>query len=118
MQMECSSALFEVHPLKHGDVLVSLLGYCGEEDFYTLHQVMLDILQPEDAGYSVDAMCVGGYVRKDGILLRTSSESPYDTCSIVYAAAKLTQEETDTVKGWIKEIVRTLRERKPPVPAG
>ena len=102
----------DIYPMKRGNVLVTVNGYFGEEDFYLMHQVICDELQPEDAGYSVDSMCIGGYMKKDGILLKTSSECPYDTCCFFYDASSLNDEETETVKKWIDTVVSKMHELK------
>ena len=72
--------LYDTHTMKRGAILVDVCGYTGEEDFYTMHKIIDEVIKPEDSGFSVDSMCIGGYFNKDGILVRTSSESPYDCC--------------------------------------
>lgn len=101
-------SLYDTYTMKNGSVLVAVNGYEGEEDFYRMHNLIKETLQPEDAGYSVDSMCVGGYFRKDGILVRTSSESPYDTCSFFYNPTKMEPEEAEKVKTWIDEVITKL----------
>ena len=70
--------LYDTHTMKRGAILVDVCGYTGEEDFYAMHKIIDEVIKPEDSGFSVDSMCIGGYFNKDGILVRTSSESPYD----------------------------------------
>lgn len=105
--------LYDVYPMKKG-TLVIVNGYYGESDFYLLHDVIKEIIQPDDSGYSVDSMCIGGYVKKDGILLNTSSESPYDYCSFWYEPAKMSEEDVKRVEGWIDAVVKELHKRKEP----
>ena len=92
--------LFDEYKMKNGCILVNLNGCSGEEDFYLMNQIIEELLKPEDSGYSVDSMCVGGYLKKDGILIRTSSESPYDGCSFYYDPAPLSEAEIQKVKDW------------------
>ena len=67
--------LYDTHTMKRGAILVDVCGYTGEEDFYAMHKIIDEVIKPEDSGFSVDSMCIGGYFNKDGILVRTSSES-------------------------------------------
>lgn len=97
-----------VHQMKKG-VLVTLDDYNGEEDYYRIHQTLIDVLQPEDEGYSVDSMCIGGYFIKNGILIRTSSESPFDACSFFYEPSKLKPEEESLIMEWIEKTEKALR---------
>lgn len=106
-------ALYDEYTMKNGSVLVAVNGYDGEEDFYAMHDLINQLLQPEDSGYSVDSMCVGGYLKKDGILVRTSSESPYDCCSFFYNPTKMTPDEAAKVRSWIDTVVEKLHEVRP-----
>ena len=60
--------------LKNGQVLVSVTGYSGEEDFYLMFDIIKELLNPEHATYGVDSMCVDGSFRKDGLLVRMSED--------------------------------------------
>ena len=60
--------------LKNGQVLVSVNNYGGEDDFYAMYRVIQDLYAPEHITYGVDSMCVDGSFRKDGLLVRMSSE--------------------------------------------
>ena len=93
--------------LKNGSVLVSVTGYSGESDFIN------ELLAPEHATYGVDSMCVDGSFRKDGILVRMSSECVTDDCCFHYDPTTLSPEEVEKVKGWIAEIVTELHKRLP-----
>ena len=85
--------LYDTHTMKRGAILVDVCGYTGEEDFYAMHKIIDEVIKPEDSGFSVDSMCIGGYFNKDGILVRTSSESPYDGLSFFYEPAKMSAME-------------------------
>lgn len=100
------------YPMKRGNVLVTVNGFYGEEDFYLMHRAALEVLSPDNAGYSVDSMCIGGYLEKDGILLRTSSECPYDTCCFFYNADALDAQQLSSVKTWIEQIVGKMHKMK------
>lgn len=104
--------LYDTYTMRNGSVLVAVNGYEGEEDFYLMHNIIKELLTPEDEGYSVDSMCVGGYLRKDGLLIRTSSESPYDCCSFFYNPTKMQPDEVEKVKGWIEAVINELHNRK------
>ena len=99
--------------LKNGSVLVSITGYSGESDFYAMYDIIKELLQPEHATYGVDSMCVDGSFRKEGILVRMSSECVTDFCCFHYDAANLSQEEITKIKGWIQIIVTELHRRLP-----
>ncbi len=99
--------------LKNGSVLVSIPGYSGETDFYTMFDVIKEVLTPEHATYGVDSMCVDGSFRKDGILVRMSSECITDCCCFHYDAKNMTPEEIASVKGWIDAVVDELHRRAP-----
>ena len=105
-------ALTDSYQMKRGNVLVTVNGFLGEEDFYLLHKSAVEIMEPDDAGYSVDSMCIGGYLKKDGILLRTSSECPYDTCCFFYDASSLSEEQLTKVENWISAIAVKMNETK------
>ena len=105
-------ALTDTYQMKRGNVLVTVNGFLGEEDFYLLHQSAIEIMEPDDAGYSVDSMCIGGYLKKDGILLRTSSECPYDRCCFFYDASSLSEGQLAKVQEWITAIAAKMNERK------
>ncbi len=96
------------YKMKKGTVLATVNGFVGEEDFYRMHDIIKSTLQPEDSGYSVDSMCIGGYFQKDGISVRTSSESPYDTLSFFYDPRALSEEETAKVRGWIRAVADAM----------
>ena len=88
--------LYDTHTMKRGAILVDVCGYTGEEDFYAMHKIIDEVIKPEDSGFSVDSMCIGGYFNKDGILVRTSSESPYDGLSFFYEPAKMSDSHFET----------------------
>ena len=100
-------------PLKNGSVLVSVTGYRGESDFYAMYDVIRELLQPEHITYGVDSMCVDGSFRKDGILVRMSSECITDFCCFHYDAKSLSEEQIDQVKTWIDQIAAELHSRLP-----
>ena len=99
--------------LKNGQVLVSVTGYSGEEDFYLMFDIIKELLDPEHATYGVDSMCVDGSFRKDGLLVRMSSESAYDQCCFVYDPRQMSAEEVAKVQGWIDQVVAELHRRRP-----
>ena len=39
--------------LKNGTTLVSILGYLGDEDFYAMYDIILDLLHPDSPTYGV-----------------------------------------------------------------
>lgn len=99
--------------LKNGSVMVAVLGYSGEDDFYAMYDVIKELLQPEHITYGVDSMCVDGSFRKNGILVRMSSECVTDDCCFHYDEANMSPEEVELVKGWIREIVTELHKVLP-----
>ena len=90
--------------LKNGSVLVAVTGYSGESDFYTMYDIIQELLQPEHATYGVDSMCVDGSFQKDGLLVRMSSECVTDDCCFHY---------DEKIKGWIDLVVTELHKRLP-----
>ena len=99
--------------LKNGQVLVSITGYSGEEDFYFIFDLMKELVEPDYASFGVDSMCVDGSFRKDGILVRMSSECVTDCCCFHYDPTAMTPEEAGRVQTWIAQIVETLHMRRP-----
>jgi len=99
--------------LKNGCILVSVLGYLGDEDFYAMYDIILELLQPDSPTYGVDSMGIDGSFKKDGLLVRMSSESAYDQCCFLYDPAKMTSEEVEKVNGWIGQVVTELHKRRP-----
>ena len=99
--------------LKNGQVLVSITGYAGEEDFYLMFDIIKELLAPEHATYGVDSMCVDGSFRKNDTLVRMSSECITDFCCFHYDPTTMTEEEVSNVKGWIAAIVTELHARCP-----
>lgn len=99
--------------LKNGQVLVSINGYSGEEDFYLMFDIIKELLDPEHATYGVDSMCVDGSFRKNGTLVRMSSECVTDCCCFHYDPSSMIEEEVANVKDWIGQIVAELHARKP-----
>lgn len=99
--------------LKNGSVLVAITGYGGEDDFYAMYDVIKELLQPEHITYGVDSMCVDGSFRKNGILVRMSSECVTDECCFHYDAATLSGEDVAQIKVWIEAIVTELHKRLP-----
>ena len=99
--------------LKNGHVLVSITGYSGEEEFYLMFDIIKELMEPEHATYGVDSMCVDGSFRKNGILVRMSSECITDCCCFHYDPTTMTEEEVSLVKGWIETIVAELHVRCP-----
>jgi len=102
------AVMCEVHVLSSGKILVAVKGFQGEDDFYKMHSIIKEELKPEDEGYSVDSMCVGGYFVKDGIRIRTSSESPYDSLSFFYDPKTFTEEQKKEVLGWIEKVTTVM----------
>lgn len=105
--------LYDTYTMKRGALLVNINGYSGEEDFYAMHRIIDEIVQPDDSGFSVDAMCVGGFFNKEGILVRTSSESPYDGLSFFYEPQKMSEADAKKVEVWINAVVTELHTRRP-----
>lgn len=99
--------------LRNGQILVSVNGYSGEEDFYLMFDIIKELLEPEHATYGVDSMCVDGSFRKNGVLVRMSSECVTDECCFHYDPASMTGEEVEAVKSWIAMIVAELHVRRP-----
>lgn len=99
--------------LNNGQVLVSITGYSGEEDFYLMYKIIQDLLEPEHITYGVDSMCVDGSFRKNGVLVRMSSECVTDQCCLHYDPSAMSGDEVSMVKGWIDAIVAQLHLRKP-----
>ena len=93
------------HELKNGNILVTVNGYSGEEDFYRMYDIIKETLTPEAIKYGVDSMCVDGSFIKDGITVRMSSESAFDDMCFLYDAKKLTGEDIRKVENWIETIV-------------
>lgn len=103
----------ETIPLKNGTVLISLPGYLGDEDFYAMYDIILELLKPDSPTYGVDSMGIDGSFKKDGLLVRMSSESAYDQCCFVYDPQKMTDGEVAKVRGWIGQVVTELHKRRP-----
>lgn len=98
--------------LKNGQILISINGYGGEEDFYLMYQVIQDLLAPEHITYGVDSMCVDGSFRKNGLLVRMSSECITDCCCLHYDPTSITETQLQTLDGWVNAIVTELHRRK------
>ena len=71
------------------------------------------LVAAEHATYGVDSMCVDGSFRKDGILVRMSSECVTDDCCFHYDPTSLSPEDVAKVKCWINDIVAELHKRLP-----
>ena len=99
--------------LKNGQVLVSVTGYAGEDDFYLMYGIMQELLSPEHATYGVDSMCVDGSFRQDGLLVRMSSECVTDCCCFHYDSTAMSPEDAAKVRGWIEQIAAELHARSP-----
>ncbi len=99
--------------LKNGSVLVAVTGYSGESDFYTMYDIIQELLQPEHATYGVDSMCVDGSFQKDGLLVRMSSECVTDDCCFHYDEKSLSPEDVEKIRGWIDLVVTELHKRLP-----
>ncbi len=99
--------------LKNGSVLVSVTGYGGESDFYAMYDIIKELLSPEYATYGVDSMCVDGSFRKDGILVRMSSECVTDCCCFHYDAKTMPEADIEKVRGWIGAVTEELHRRLP-----
>ena len=99
--------------LKNGTTLVSVLGYLGDEDFYAMYDIILELLHPDSPTYGVDSMGIDGSFKKDGLLVRMSSESAYDQCCFVYDPSKMSKEEEEKVQSWISLVVTELHKRRP-----
>ena len=103
----------EEYKLRNGSILVSILDYLGDEDFYAMYDIILELLKPDTPTYGVDSMGIDGSFKKDGLLVRMSSESAYDQCCFVYDPTNMSDEEVEKVKGWIHAVVSELRIRRP-----
>ena len=99
--------------LNNGQVLASVTGYSGEDDFYLMYKLIQELLAPEDITYGVDSMCVDGSFRKDGVLVRMSSECITDCCCFHYDPSSMSGEAVELVRAWIGSIVAELHRRKP-----
>lgn len=99
--------LYDTHTMKRGAILVDVCGYTGEEDFYAMHKIIDEVIKPEDSGFSVDSMCIGGYFNKDGILVRTSSESPYDGLSFSTSRPKCPQKMSKKSRIGLKQLSKS-----------
>ncbi len=99
--------------LKNGTTLVSVLDYLGDEDFYAMYDIILELLHPDSPTYGVDSMGIDGSFKKDGLLVRMSSESAYDQCCFVYDPRNMSPEEIAKVEGWIDQVVAELHKRRP-----
>lgn len=99
--------------LRNGDVLVSINGYSGEDDFYAMYDIIKELIEPEHITYGVDSMCVDGSFRKNGILVRMSSECVTDDCCFHYEESKMDGETVALIKEWIGMIVTELHNRLP-----
>lgn len=104
--------LYDTHTMKRGAILVDVCGYTGEEDFYAMHKIIDEVIKPEDSGFSVDSMCIGGYFNKDGILVRTSSESHYDGLSFSMSRQNV-RRRCQKIEDWIETVVKELHARLP-----
>ena len=71
------------------------------------------LLNPEHATYGVDSMCVDGSFRKDGLLVRMSSECVTDCCCFHYDPTSMSPEDVAKVRGWIDAVVVELHARRP-----
>ena len=103
------------YTLPNGNILVSVNGYFGEDDFYMMYDIIKDVVSPEHITYGVDSMCVDGSFKKDGILVRMSSESAYDYCCFLYDPKAYDDEQTVRIRGWIEEIASRMNSLKSPV---
>ncbi len=99
--------------LKNGSVLVSVTGYSGETDFYNMFDIIKEVLSPEHATYGVDSMCVDGSFRKEGLLVRMSSECVTDCCCFHYDEKNLSPEDCERIRGWIIQVTEELHNRYP-----
>lgn len=99
--------------LKNGQLLLSVTGYSGEDDFYLMYHIIEELLQPEHITYGVDSMCVDGSFRKNGLLVRMSSECVTDQCCFHYDPTAMTAEEAAQVRSWIDAVAAELHKRKP-----
>ena len=96
---------YQTIPQKNGTILVPLTDYEeGEEGFLRLQKALTEILQPDDAGYSVDSLCIGGYFKKGGILVKTSSTCPFDCCCLVYSPDTLSKAQMQEVESWLSRL--------------
>ena len=105
--------LLEEMTLKNGQILASVTGYSGEEDFYAMYAIVQELLHPDEATYGVDSMCVDGSFRKNGLLVRMSSECVTDECCFHFDPQTMTEEEAATVRSWLTTVVAELHIRRP-----
>ncbi|MBR1780767.1 MAG: histidine kinase, partial [Oscillospiraceae bacterium] len=98
----------EEYRMNNGNVLLAVLDYLGDDDFYAMYDVILDVLHPDSPTYGVDSMCIDGSFIKDGLLVRMSSESAFDQCCFLYDSKKVSPEEEEKIKGWINDVVAEL----------
>lgn len=99
--------------LNNGQLLVSVTGYSGEEDFYAMYAIVQELLQPDEATYGVDSMCVDGSFRKNGLLVRMSSECVTDECCFHYDPRSMSEEEQASVRNWLEAVAAELHVRRP-----
>ena len=104
---------YEFYELRNGTILVSILDYLGDDDFYAMYDIILEVLNPDAPRFGVDSMGIDGSFEKDGLLVRMSSESAYDQCCFVYDPTTMSDEDVEKIKQWIDLVVGTLRQRRP-----
>ena len=113
--MEKRNPELKTSRLPNGQSYAELVGYGGEEGYYTVFDTALTLLQPERSSTSVDSLCVSGAFTKDGLTVRMSSESAYDYCCLLYDPAQMSAAQIDQVKAWTNDIIAALHEKKAPV---
>ena len=67
--------LYDTHTMKRGAILVDVCGYTGEEDFMPCTKLSDEVIKPEVPASAWIPCVSAAYFNKDGILVRTSSES-------------------------------------------
>lgn len=102
------------YEMKGGSILATLDGYSGEEDFYAMYEIIKELVEPDHITFGVDSMCVDGSFRKDGILVRISSESAFDYACFFYEPQKMSEEERARAEGWMEAIAEKLHETREP----
>lgn len=102
------------YKMAKGLILITADGYLGDEDFYMIQDVIKEVLQPESITYGVDSLGATGSFIKDGLVIRMSSESPFDACCFDFKETDFTPEEREKIDVWLEEIMTEVHKRKAP----
>ena len=103
--MEKRNPELKTSRLPNGQSYAELVGYGGEEGYYTVFDTALTLLQPERSSTSVDSLCVSGAFTKDGLTVRMSSEGLTDHFAFTYGGS---EQERERIQGWLLELAERL----------